>query len=313
LTPYKKIFAIVVTYNGERWIRKCLKSLTESEYPISVIVVDNASKDTTVSLIKGEFPQVILLEENSNLGFGQANNKGISLALSQEADYFLLLNQDAWIETDTIASLMQVPFESKGFGVISPLHLTGSGKGLDAGFANCISKNPEIDPLNFTEKNANNYVHKAPFINAAAWLVSKETIEEVGGFDPLFHHYGEDFEYSNRLKFHDLKMGFVSNCCIYHDRELRDISSTFKVRQKFVWYYSIGVRARLVDVNKSFVRCIIEVVFWTIKEAVFRMLQGSMFAPLAWLQVWLSELKNLSSIIKDRKLIKSKKKFLFLN
>ena len=85
----KKVFVVIVTYNGVQWIRKCLQSC--QDYP--VVVVDNQSTDATVEIIQNEFPKVHLIEESKNHGFGQANNIGISYALNKGADYVFLLNQ----------------------------------------------------------------------------------------------------------------------------------------------------------------------------------------------------------------------------
>ena len=65
--------------------------------------------------------------------------------------------------------------------------------------------------------------YQVPFINAAAWLLPKDTIKKVGFFDKLFYHYGEDVNYCQRLTYHDLKIIFVPDAKIFHDREDRDI------------------------------------------------------------------------------------------
>ena len=96
-----KIFAIVITYNGQKWYDRCFGSLSASETPVEIVVVDNASSDDTVGFIKERFPGVHLIESKENLGFAKANNIGIRYALDNDADFVFLLNQDAWIEKDT--------------------------------------------------------------------------------------------------------------------------------------------------------------------------------------------------------------------
>ena len=70
-------FIIIVTYNGERWIRQCINSCLG----YNVIVIDNNSSDQTIKIIENEYPKVVLLKQENNLGFGKANNLGISYAL----------------------------------------------------------------------------------------------------------------------------------------------------------------------------------------------------------------------------------------
>jgi len=91
-----KVSVIIVSYNFEQWIDRCLGSLRRSTSPISVIVVDNGSKDKTTQIIEKNYPEVHLIKTGANLGFGKANNIGIRYAMEQGADYFFLLNQDAW-------------------------------------------------------------------------------------------------------------------------------------------------------------------------------------------------------------------------
>ena len=84
---------IIVNYNTKELTRNCLKSVFEQTKDISfeVIVSDNGSKDGSVEMIKSEFPQVVLIENNANLGFGAANNRGLKIA---KGKYIFYLNSD---------------------------------------------------------------------------------------------------------------------------------------------------------------------------------------------------------------------------
>jgi GT2 family glycosyltransferase len=63
-------------------------------------------------------------------------------------------------------------------------------------------------------------LYSTTFINAAAWLVKRDTLSQIGFFDPLFFHYGEDKDYCNRILFHKKKIGITTDSKIYHAREL---------------------------------------------------------------------------------------------
>ena len=130
-----KTLVIIVSYNFERWMDRCLGSLRQSEYPADVIVVDNNSQDHTVRLIKKRYPEVRLIEAGTNLGFGRANNLGMTIALDEGYDAVFLLNQDAWIAPDTLGTLAQLSRQHPEYGILSPTHLTGSGDRLEKGFA----------------------------------------------------------------------------------------------------------------------------------------------------------------------------------
>ena len=84
---------IIVNYNTKELTRNCLKSVFEQTKDISfeVIVSDNGSNDGSIEMIKSEFPQVVLIENNANLGFGAANNRGLKMA---KGKYIFYLNSD---------------------------------------------------------------------------------------------------------------------------------------------------------------------------------------------------------------------------
>ena len=96
------IFAIIVTHNGMRWADRCFGSLRTSTLPVSTIVIDNASTDGIADHLESHFPEVELIKSTENLGFAKANNIGILKAYNAGADFVMLLNQDAWIEPNTL-------------------------------------------------------------------------------------------------------------------------------------------------------------------------------------------------------------------
>ena len=198
-----KILTIIVSYNFEKWISRCLNSLKASSHPTDIIVIDNCSKDRTVEIIQKEYPQVRLIANSANLGFGRANNIGMQIALKEGYDAVFLLNQDAWIGNDTLAVLADQTVRHPEFGILSPVHLNGSGKELDKGFAS-YARLASIKNLSDGQDPI-----VCPFINAAFWFIPVSTLRKVGGFSPLFYHYGEDKDYVNRLHFHQYKIGYL--------------------------------------------------------------------------------------------------------
>ena len=212
-------FIVIVTHNGMQWLPKCLESVKA----YSIIVVDNNSKDDdTREFIKKEYPEVEIFEKEENLGFGAANNLGIKKAYEEGAEYVFLLNQDAWIESNTIEKLIVVAQKHKNFGILSPMHLNGPGTALDYNFSTFIGADRCKGLISdFTVRNPLEEVYSTTFVNAAAWLLSRKCIETVGGFNPSFYHYAEDLNYVERAKYHKLEIGIVPSVKIYHDRQKR--------------------------------------------------------------------------------------------
>lgn len=221
----KNVYAIIVIYNGmkKNWIQKCFDSIFNSSIKINIIAIDNVSIDESVQFIKKNYPSVELIENQSNDGFGKANNIGIKRAFEKGADYFFLLNQDAWIQERTVEVLLKNSIDHPDYGILSPIHMNGEGNLIDQGFYNCINpyKSRYLYSLLSTHKVSEELICDFDFVPAACWLLSKKTIEKIGGFNPTFYHYGEDDNYVHRVHYFSLKVGVVPSVEVYHDREER--------------------------------------------------------------------------------------------
>ena len=213
----EKIHCIIATYNAENWIEKCLNSVIGSSLKMTVLVIDNNSTDGTVAIIKSNYPEVKLIRNQNNLGFGKANNIGIKWAYNEGADYIFLLNQDAWVEPETVKYLVEKQRQHAEYGILSPLHLYNSHH-LDRKFKSYLKGMGDeiIDSLSPGEQDI---IIEVRFVNAAMWMVSRQCIETVGLFAPIFDHYGEDQNFVHRCKFHNIKIGIYLKAIGYHERE----------------------------------------------------------------------------------------------
>jgi GT2 family glycosyltransferase len=211
----------VVTFNGMQWIKHCLDSLLLSSCPLHIVVIDNCSNDGTPAFIKKHYATIQLIEPGKNLGFGQANNIGFNIAIAEKADLVFLLNQDAWIETNTIEQLVRAQVENPGYGIISPLHFDGEGIELDRYFLEYLLKSCAHEFIQSKNDWPANQLVNTGFVNAAAWLITMDCLKKTGGFDPVFFHYGEDQNYAQRALYWGFKIGVHPTARICHDRALR--------------------------------------------------------------------------------------------
>lgn len=242
-----KTTVIIVTYNAMKWAERCFRSLRKSLVPLDCIVIDNGSTDGSQEYIQKNFPEIDFIQTNENLGFGKANNIGIEKAYKNGADFFYLMNQDAWLYEDSIQKLLEA-FESnpkkEEIGILSPMHIDGSEKLLDIFLDKYIAINFEktrlISDLYF--QNLKPY-YELNFINAAHWLIPKATIETVGGFNPYFFHYGEDTEYVNRVKYHGKKVFLSPHSKVVHDGKqlLNKVDYTI--------YEDLGIETNIINPN----------------------------------------------------------------
>lgn len=261
-----KIFVIIVTYKGHRWYERCFTSLRDSEYPVQTLVIDNASNDGTVEYIRENFPEIHLIESKENLGFGRANNIGMRYALDHGCDYVFLLNQDAWLDSpDTLKTLVDIYNDHPEYGILSPMHLNVKKDGLMMEY---FCRRPDnkklIEDLYLNQLTD---IYDTKYIHAAAWMLSRKTLEVVGGFNPIFYHYEEDGDYLNRVIYHCLKIGVCPAARIVHDhREKTPTKEQIQLREKQLKIYEY------VNINKPFK--MVDYICYYIRKWLLSILKG---------------------------------------
>lgn len=222
------ILVIVVTYNAMKWAKRCFDSLRTSTVPNDVFVVDNGSTDGTQDYIHKYYSEVQLVQSQTNLGFGRANNIGFQKVLDENYEYAYLLNQDAWVMPDTFEKLIEESRLHPDFAILSPMQLEANENNLDYNFiTNVIGRNQFSAPflsndLYFGHMES---IYEVRTVMAAHWLMSRKCIETIGGFSPTFVHYGEDDNYMHRVAYWKMKAGIVTAAKAIHDREKRPLTN----------------------------------------------------------------------------------------
>lgn len=303
-----KIYFIIVTYNAMKWAEKCFSSLRKSSVPVQVIVVDNGSVDGTQDFIKSNYPEIAMIQSAENIGFGKANNLGIEKAYKSGADFFYLMNQDAWIFENTIEKLLnfyeKYPYKNQ-IGIISPLHLDGSEKNVEIFVEKYLALNAVKDRI-FTDLlvQKNRDFYQLDFINAAHWLLPKDTIEKVGGFNPYFFHYGEDNEYVNRVIFKGKKTFLVKDTIAVHDgkQELEKVD--------YSKYTDYSIETKIMDPNQNLTPKFFEKSL--IQGIIKNYLTGNLNEGKKQIKALKRIRKNSKELLELRNLINQKER-LFLN
>lgn len=296
-----KILVIIVSYNFERWIDRCLTSLRHSEKQADVIVIDNASQDRTVSIIESRFPEVRLIKSKKNLGFGRANNLGMQIALEEGYDAVFLLNQDAWIGAKVLGTLSELSRTYPCYGILSPIHLTGSGKKLDEGFAG-YSKLGNLNEAEIQQvinrQEGCNKTEPIPlsFVNAAFWLIPTPILQQIGGFCPLFYHYGEDVDYINRLHRFGYAVGYSPEVFGCHDREDRKVS-----REAWLRSEQIYLLTEYANINYSFLKAFGYGVLAGIKKAWKALTNNDLYTSAAYIRMTFRLMARTREVLHYRK------------
>jgi N-acetylglucosaminyl-diphospho-decaprenol L-rhamnosyltransferase len=198
------ISVILVSYNTMEMTRKALSLLFSSSHDLEmeVFIIDNASKDDSVAMLRREFPGVTLIENTENVGFGRANNQALPLIHGR---YVLLLNTDAFVEADSIAKTVQYMDDNPQSGILGAKFLGRNGElqpscrffptpwniflkrsGLDR----FIKQVRMVDDLSWDHASVRN----CDWVPGCYFLVRKEVIDQVGLFDPRYFLYYEEID-----------------------------------------------------------------------------------------------------------------------
>ena len=114
-----KVSILIVTYQSEGEILNCIKSIYQNVNKIifEIIIIDNASTDKTIKIIKDNFPEITIIENEQNKGFSFANNLG---AKSAKGEFLFFLNPDSLIVENTIGKLISIYNMDEKNGIIGP-------------------------------------------------------------------------------------------------------------------------------------------------------------------------------------------------
>jgi len=220
---------VIVNWNTKRLLEDCLYSIYKFTKGVKfeTIVIDNGSKDGSVQMMSKKFPQVKLIPNKDNLGFTKANNQGIKAA---KGEYVLLLNSDTYLTENSLKKLVEKAKTLENLGALAPL-LLNEDKSVQqsVGFFPHLPQvfcwMSFVDDLPFGSilrpyhVDHDSFYHKdreVDWITGAAFLVPKKVTEKAGNLDEDIFMYGEDVEWSYRIKKAGFKIYFSPATKIVH-------------------------------------------------------------------------------------------------
>lgn len=221
---------LILNYNTQKLLKDCLQSIFSKkwQYNIKVVVVDNASSDESLEMIKKYFPQVTIIISKSNLGFTGGNNLGLK---QLESKYCLLLNSDTKVLDGSLDNLIEF-MERTDYGISSckllneDQSLQANGGDLPLGWPLFFWIAGWDDLMPFIKKSLPSFHRQFDdfyrgerdigWVSGAAMMIKKEVIEKIGYLDEAIFMYGEDVEYCLRAKKAGFKVGWTDCAQIVH-------------------------------------------------------------------------------------------------
>ena len=186
---------IVLNFNGKPWLKRCMDSLRDQdfEHGCEIILADNKSTDGSDKLAEElvkDVPNARFIQNGANLGFCEGNN---SPAVMARGEYLLFLNNDAWLERDCLAKL-RLAIEETGAAAASPLILNYE----DDSFQSIGAEGFDFFGLP-AGRVPQEGRRRVLMPEGCAYLIRRDVFELLGGFDPEFFMYADEFDLSWRL------------------------------------------------------------------------------------------------------------------
>ena len=232
----KKVSVSIIDFNGRENTLDCLDSIkiiNKKGFEVSIVLVDNFPSKTLVIPQKYfEALDLKLIKTKENLGFTGGHNAGIKYALSKNADYVLVLNNDVVVAPNLISQLLGVLDKNDNYAIASPKIYFAKGfeyhkeryNKLETGrvlwyaggqmdWANVIAKHRGVDEV---DKGQYQKTEETDFATGACLLVKKEVLERVGFFDDKYFLYYEDSDFSQRIRKAGYKIIYVPDAVVWH-------------------------------------------------------------------------------------------------
>lgn len=223
-----KVSIVVLNWNGKNHLKKCLRSIQSVSYsPLEVIVVDNASNDGSVGMVKKEFPRTIVIVNKKNMGYSGGNNLGIKKSTGR---YVFILNNDTEVTKDFLEPLISRMEKDSRIGCIQPKLVYGSDHDMLNAVGSFLTSSGFLYHYGY-RKNASflQYNTSMPIYSAkgAAMLLRREVLNKVGYFDEDFFIFFEETDLCHRLWLAGYTIMYEPKSIIYHF-EAVDTSSQMK-------------------------------------------------------------------------------------
>ena len=205
---------IIVNYNTKTLLKQCLNSLMKHPTKSSeIIVVDNASADGSVGMLRKKFPKVKIIANKTNRGFGAAKNQGVKIA---KGEFLLSLDSDTEIKQN-VKELLEYLEKYPKIGILGCQLVDKKGKKQQyiAGFKHTIFdtirnkflKSPELNTLKPTDVD---------WVTGAFMLMRRKVFEELNGFDEQFFLYFEDEDLCLRAEKKGLRVVYYPRFSVIH-------------------------------------------------------------------------------------------------
>lgn len=220
---HSNVVVILLSYNQKGNTLNCIKSLLEMDYPNLQIVLNvNNSDDGTDESVMKEFPEVVVLTPDQNLGCSKGRNLAINYAIDNLSfQYYLVLDNDTIVEKDLLKNLVKGLQSDNEIGIVYPkiyyfdnsniIQLAGKLK------MNYLTGKFNSEGIGKIDDGSFDKPVFSSICSGPCFLAKRELVDQVGGYDPIYDPYGyEDLDLILRASKGKAKIMYVPSAVIYH-------------------------------------------------------------------------------------------------
>lgn len=232
MTPQPIVSVIVLNWNGKHYLETCLSSLLGQTYQsLEIILVDNGSADGSVEFVRDRFPEVTIIENDTNLGFAKGVNTGIKASSGR---YIATINNDAEADANWVSELVRVMESEPKIGCCGSKMMNYYDRDIIDSTGIEVYHNGNAYDRGAREKDIGQYGSQEEIFGACAGaaLYRKQMLDEIGLFDMSYFAYLEDVDLSFRMHLFSWKCVFVPGAVVYHMH-----SATSKQASPFKLFY----------------------------------------------------------------------------
>ncbi|UCF64026.1 MAG: glycosyltransferase [bacterium] len=225
-----KISVIIVNYNVKEYLAQALSSIERALKSISheIIVIDNHSIDGSIPFLKKQFPELKLIENQENVGFGKANNQGLKQA---RGEFVVLINPDTVVQEDTFLRLLNF-FENTADAAAATCKIINPDGSFSIdcrhsiptptialwkvlGLSKLFPRSRIFGQYNMTYLDEDQ-TYPIPAISGSFMMIKSNVLEDIGYFDERFFMYCEDIDLCHRINERGHKIYYVPQTQIIH-------------------------------------------------------------------------------------------------
>jgi GT2 family glycosyltransferase len=239
----KPVAVILLNWNTPAHTANCITLLQQhcDAQLFDIIVADNGSTDDSLSILKKQFPGLLYIDNQENLGFAEGNNRALTYSIDQRYTYSLVMNTDTEVDEDIVTALSAHLNAHPQVAAVQPaiywLHdktKIWNGEGKFNKLLGLVKSDTQLPDQQATFKNTK-------WVTGCCMLIRNETLKKAGLFNKRFFLYYEDVELSYRLRDFGYELHYLPSSKMYHEAGVSAVVNAPKKEGKLspiIHYYT---------------------------------------------------------------------------